>query len=78
MSVKFERDVVVEKAQSVMSGAESGHIPGTSGKHPIAEAVGTAITGGLRNAGTKGYLAVRDHTLSCCPPTPLLTAGVPG
>ena len=34
-------------------------IAGTSGKHPIAEVVGTALTGGRKNAGTKGYLAVR-------------------
>lgn len=33
-------------------------IPGTSGHHPIAEVVGTALTGGRQNAGTKGYLAV--------------------
>ncbi len=33
-------------------------IPGTSGKHPVAEVVGTALTGGRDNAGTKGYLAV--------------------
>ena len=34
-------------------------LPGTSGKHPIAEKIGTAITGGKANAGTKGYLMVR-------------------
>jgi len=33
-------------------------IPGTSGKHPITAAIGTAITGGKENAGTKGYLMV--------------------
>ena len=33
-------------------------IPGTSGHHPFAEVVGTALTGGRQNAGTKGYLAV--------------------
>jgi len=36
-----------------------GVLPGTSGDHPIAEMVGTALTGGKENAGTKGYLAVR-------------------
>jgi hypothetical protein len=36
-------------------------IPGTSGKHPVSAAIGTALTGGLQNAGTKGYLAVRSH-----------------
>lgn len=61
MSVKFERDTLKQTAQNVMSGAapEGGKIPGTSGKHPIAERVGTALTGGVQNAGTKGYLAVR-------------------
>jgi hypothetical protein len=33
-------------------------LPGTSGKHPLAETVGTALTGGKSMAGTKGYLAV--------------------
>ena len=56
MSVKFEE--TVKKAQDVMSGAEGGRIPGTSGDHPIAARVGTALTGGRQNAGTKGYLAV--------------------
>ena len=37
---------------------EGPHIPGTSGKHPVAEAVGTALTGGRSEAGVKGYLAV--------------------
>ena len=59
MSVKFERDTVRQSAQNVMSGAaEGGRIPGTSGKHTFAEAVGTALTGGEKNAGVKGYLAV--------------------
>jgi hypothetical protein len=33
-------------------------LPGTSGKHPMSEALGTALTGGKSMAGTKGYLAV--------------------
>lgn len=33
-------------------------LPGTSGKHPLAETIGTALTGGKAMAGTKGYLAV--------------------
>ena len=45
--------------QAGQKGADaSGHLPGTSGKHPFAESIGTAITGGAQNAGTKGYLAV--------------------
>jgi hypothetical protein len=74
MSVKFEE--TVKKAQDVMSGAEGGNIPGTSGKHPIAARVGTALTGGRQNAGTKGYLAayikqIEEHPLR----TKVLTAG---
>ena len=62
MSVKFEKDTVVQ-AQNVMSGAEGGHIPGTTGKHPLAEKIGTVITGGSQNAGTKGYLAVSRRSV---------------
>lgn len=74
MSFKFERDTykqtegvagVAGAAASAVADARDqllgrdGPIPGTSGKHPIREAIGTAITGGKQNAGTKGYLAVR-------------------
>ena len=38
--------------------AATGQLPGTSGKHPISAVVGTALTGGRKNAGTRGYLAV--------------------
>lgn len=74
MSFKFERDTykqteggvagVAGAAASAVADARDqllgrdGPIPGTSGKHPIREAIGTAITGGKQNAGTKGYLAV--------------------
>ena len=59
MSVKFERDTVRRTAQDAMSSAvQNGKIPGTTGKHPFAEKVGTALTGGASAAGTKGYLAV--------------------
>lgn len=51
------RDAGREFARDV--GRELQHIPGTSGKHPIAEKLGTAITGGKGNAGTRGYLMVR-------------------
>lgn len=66
MSVKFERDTF-KQAEGVAGPAVSaaaellgrdGPIPGTSGKHPISEAVGTALTGGKQMAGTKGYLMV--------------------
>ncbi|CAK7568182.1 MAG: hypothetical protein SEPTF4163_006165 [Sporothrix epigloea] len=51
-------------------------IPGTSGHHPIAEVVGTALTGGRQNAGTKGYLAAYIKQLEENPlRTKMLTAG---
>lgn len=64
MSVKFERDTLRQTTQNAASNAlPQGQIPGTSGKHPLAEKVGTALTGGIQNAGTKGYLAVRGFKL---------------
>lgn len=76
MSFKFERDTYKQgeaagpslsaaaaKVQQQLSGKD-GPIPGTSGKHPIREAIGTAITGGKQNAGTKGYLAVSRNPAS--------------
>lgn len=74
MSFKFERDTykqtdgVAGIAGAAVSAAadarqqflgKDGPLPGTTGKHPMSEAIGTAITGGKQNAGTKGYLAVR-------------------
>ncbi len=70
MSLKIERDTVQKVTESVGGGASAaaaavagaprdGPLPGTSGKHPFAEAIGTALTGGKKNAGTKGYLMVR-------------------
>jgi hypothetical protein len=64
-SLKIERDTYQrggEAAASMMEAATKGGqpLPGASGKHPVAEAIGTAVTGGIENAGTKGYLAV------CC------------
>lgn len=57
-SVKFHAEQLKHTAEDFLDKAEAGDIPGISGKHPLAEAVGTVITGGLKNAGTKGYLAV--------------------
>lgn len=60
MSVKFEKDTFQRTTQQAANAmASGGPIPGTSGKHPFAAAVGTALTGGKQNAGPKGYLAVR-------------------
>lgn len=70
MSVKVERDTIRKVTEQVSDSASAaasaaagaaprdGPLPGTSGKHPFAAAIGTAITGGKKNAGTKGYLMV--------------------
>ncbi|KAL2020380.1 hypothetical protein VTK56DRAFT_8509 [Thermocarpiscus australiensis] len=85
MSLKIERDTVKEtvnkggfvgSAAAAVAEAATGNLPGTSGKHPISAVVGTALTGGRQNAGTKGYLAaylrqLEDHPLR----TKMLTAG---
>lgn len=63
MSVKFEKETKETLQKAVDKVQDTFHpekpLPGTSGKHPISEAIGTAITGGKKNAGSKGYLAVR-------------------
>ncbi len=75
-SLKIERDTYQQGAGLRVPGVGNipgvnipggDHLPGTSGRHPIAEEVGTALTGGKASAGTKGYLAVRGH----CTPLPL-------
>jgi hypothetical protein len=58
---------VIASTAAAVTEAATGQLPGTSGKHPISAVVGTAITGGRKNAGTKGYLAVRRG-----PPPPFL------
>lgn len=60
MSVKFQRETVKTASEAAASlGVQiPTRIPGTSGDHPIAEAIGTALTGGKKNAGTKAYLGV--------------------
>ncbi|KAK0670661.1 hypothetical protein QBC41DRAFT_317502 [Cercophora samala] len=56
--------------------AAHGDLPGTTGKHPISAVVGTALTGGRKNAGTKGYLAAYLRQLETNPlRTKMLTAG---
>ena len=66
MSVSFEKQTkeVIETAKDAVTGGKDAPLPGTSGKHPITSAIGTALTGGKEMAGTKGYLAVRhEHSL---------------
>lgn len=78
MSVKFEKTTqeAVQAAQDVMSGAEGGVLPGTSGKRPVAAAIGTALTGGKSMAGTKGYLAAYIKQIEENPMrTKMLTSG---
>lgn len=47
-----------DKVGGLLDQAEAGKIPGTKGHHPVSAVIGTALTGGMGNAGTKGYLAV--------------------
>jgi hypothetical protein len=56
MSVKFEKDTISQT--SGMAAAGQGLAMVKSSKHPIAHEIGTALTGGKANEGTKGYLAV--------------------
>lgn len=60
--MKFEHESFRQDAGPTAGGgrAGGGPLPGTSGKHPLAEEIGTAITGGAANAGTRGYLMVRS------------------
>jgi hypothetical protein len=64
MSVKFEKETTKTVQEAAAKVVEGGPLPGTSGKHPLAAAVGTALTGGKEMAGTKGYLAVRIPPLA--------------
>ncbi|KAL2262110.1 hypothetical protein VTK26DRAFT_2435 [Humicola hyalothermophila] len=90
MSIKIERDTVTEAVKdavdhkggfvgetaAAIAEAAQGKLPGTTGKHPVAAVVGTALTGGRQNAGTKGYLAAYLRQLENHPlRTKMLTAG---
>ncbi|KAI8241282.1 Peroxisomal membrane protein PMP22 [Colletotrichum sp. SAR 10_99] len=80
MSVKFEKETKETLQKAVDKVQDTFHpekpLPGTSGKHPISEAIGTAITGGKKNAGSKGYLAAYIKQLEENPlRTKMLTAG---
>ncbi|KAK2072332.1 hypothetical protein P8C59_006691 [Phyllachora maydis] len=82
-SLKMERDTfqqgVNNAAAALASGVDRARIPGTTGRHPIAEEIGTALTGGRPNAGTKGYLAAYIRQLEANPlRTKMLTAGTLG
>jgi len=61
--VDAPRGVIASTAAAVTEAA-SGNLPGTKVHHPVAAVVGTALTGGRQNAGTKGYLAVRHESLA--------------
>ncbi|KAK8108467.1 PXMP2/4 family protein 4 [Apiospora sp. TS-2023a] len=65
-----------EVAREVVKGPRDGPLPGTTGKHPISESLGTAITGGKAMAGTKGYMMAYINQLEKNPlRTKMLTAG---
>ncbi|KAK8076701.1 Mpv17/PMP22 family protein [Apiospora phragmitis] len=65
-----------EAAREVVKGPRDGPLPGTTGKHPISESIGTAITGGKAMAGTKGYMMAYINQLEKNPlRTKMLTAG---
>jgi hypothetical protein len=55
MSVKFEKDTIQQTAG--VAGTQGPTVM-KAAKHPIADEIGTALTGGKANVGTKGYLAV--------------------
>ncbi|CAH0044121.1 unnamed protein product [Clonostachys solani] len=77
MSVSFEKQTkeALKTAGDAIAG-DAQTIPGTSGKHPISAAIGTALTGGKEMAGTKGYLAAYMKQLEDNPlRTKMLTAG---
>ncbi|KAK4650873.1 hypothetical protein QC762_711410 [Podospora pseudocomata] len=66
----------VGSTAAAIAEAAHGDLPGTTGKHPISAVVGTALTGGRKNAGTKGYLAAYLRQLETNPlRTKMLTAG---
>jgi len=73
MSVKFEKDTI----------KQTGGVAGTQGiptlkggKHELADEIGTALTGGKGNVGTKGYLAAYLKQLQTNPlRTKMLTSG---
>ncbi|KAI0480273.1 integral membrane protein [Xylariaceae sp. FL0804] len=70
------RDFPRDLPRGIPRDGRDGPIPGTSGKHPHLEAIGTAITGGKMNAGTKGYLMAYISELEKNPlRTKMLTAG---
>lgn len=85
-TLKIERDTVrkgtetvadaTAAAASAAAASKDGHLPGTSGKHPHLEKLGTVITGGKSNAGTKGYLMAYIKQLEENPlRTKMLTSG---
>ncbi|KAH6647248.1 integral membrane protein [Truncatella angustata] len=87
-TLKIERDTIRKGTETVSNAAQAaaeaaaggaakdGPIPGTKGKHPHLAKIGTAITGGKGNAGTKGYLMAYIKQLEENPlRTKMLTSG---
>lgn len=80
-TLKIERDTIrtgTEAVANAVRDAADGKrpLPGTSGKHPHLEKIGTVITGGKKNAGTKGYMMAYIKELEKNPlRTKMLTSG---
>ncbi|KAF4634539.1 hypothetical protein G7Y89_g3568 [Cudoniella acicularis] len=73
MSVKFEKDTIKQTA-GVAGATGINNLSG--GKHDLVDEIGTALTGGKGNIGTKGYLAAYLKQLQTNPlRTKMLTSG---
>jgi hypothetical protein len=60
MSVKFEKDTITQTTGGVAGAMGATAMDSKGPVHDLADEIGTALTGGKANAGTKGYLAVGD------------------
>jgi hypothetical protein len=58
MSVKFEKDTITQTGGAVAGALGATAMDNKGPMHQLADEVGTALTGGQGNVGTKGYLAV--------------------
>ncbi|TVY17194.1 PXMP2/4 family protein 3 [Lachnellula arida] len=76
MSVKFEKDTIKQTGGGGVAAGTHGAPTMKSGKHELADEIGTALTGGKGNIGTKGYLAAYLQQLQTNPlRTKMLTSG---